>query len=489
MTMGELYRVENLQAALNLASEFKDAGKYNLFRGQGKNWNVVPSAGRLSEKRMPATEEVLKRLYYFFETNGLTKYTSNIDWFFAVAQHYGLPTNYIDFSTSPDVAAYFATHSKSNRPEVDCVIICLNESDFIDFVQFTKVLYEKDKVVPPYIAKIDVDNLWRLQAQSGCFLFTPYVNIEQYYHFDRIIFPHSEPFGGLTSLEIYPARKSELEILLDHFFNTEMRIEGQVRMRRFTEEMKMPYHEIPPLDYENRLSSVAVHGSWKSKAFLEWIYPVTESWIGSTPALLIGLEFRIRRPMILQIEQLKKDIMTYFEVNNIQRNSIVKFQISGVPKLSRKTTIKVNRSCERIWDGTRNLPYSIVDIAHIIAKYICLEIHEDKYDHAPDLTEEPNVCLEMVNEYGSITRCHATPSKIVTAFRSDIRDILVDLIIDDYGSKVLLHVNKADLIFDFHRLVELFKDELICYQVLYNSENDKPVIFYTPTQIKVIGYA
>jgi len=56
------------------------------------------------------------------------------------------------------------------------------------------------------------------------------------------------------------------------------------------------------------------------------------------------------------------------------------------------------------------------------------------------------------------------------------------------NSGLLMHINQAKVLFDFHKLMDLFKDEMVCYQVLYNSENSKPVIFYTPSQIEILGF-
>lgn len=56
-------------------------------------------------------------------------------------------------------------------------------------------------------------------------------------------------------------------------------------------------------------------------------------------------------------------------------------------------------------------------------------------------------------------------------------------------SELLLHTNKPSYVFDFEKLLNLFKTEMVAYQVLDNSKNDKPVVFYTPAQIKILGYA
>lgn len=486
--MASKYKVANLKEALALANEFKLSNQYNLFRGQAQNWQVVPTVGRLSSKSFDNAKELISRLYYFFETNTpLKKFINNVDWFYAVAQHYGIPTSYIDFSTKPEIAAFFATNSGDNKIGEDCVIICLNETDFNDFVNQTKGIYENDKVIAPYISKINVDNLWRLQAQHGCFLYTPYANLECYYDFDRIIFPFSNPFNDLQKKEIYPERKSELEILLDHFFNSESKIEGQERMKRFIAEVNMPSVSLPPLKYDSLLKNNEIHLSWNSADHDKWIYSVKEEWNISNPEKTIKLQFDQKSEN--QINEIIEKLSTFFQNNIINRTDNLIFEIITKPKLTPKLSKIINRSCSRIWDGMRNLPYTDTEIINIISKYIYFEIFESKYDKTPSLSNDEMITLELTNEYGSMTKCYASENKIVSSYRTDIKNVLIDKLTTTLSSEILMYINQPNLLFDFNKLTELFKDEIIPYQVLYNSEDTNPVIFYSPSQIKIMGYA
>jgi len=488
--MAEIFRVNNLGEALNLARQFNSTGQYNLFRGQGQNWKVKSTLARLNKSDFEKGIEKLKRLHYYLQTHQpLEKFVSEVNWFYAVAQHYGMPTNYIDFTRSVDVAAFFATNSPSNKIGEDCVIVCLQENNFNDFLKFTNSIYVKDNVVAPYIAKPNVDNLWRLQAQQGCFVFTPYENFEFYYDFDKIIFPFSEPYQEILKENIYPERKSELEILLDHFFNSEKRIEGQKRFNEFIRENKIPSYELPKTSFNDLLKSDSIHYSWKSILFNEWTYKIDKELNNSIDINKIEIHFDLNEIIYSQIEEVVKELSNSFINKAIDRNSSLKFEIIAKPKLSKRLLRIISNSCSRIWDGTRNLPFSTAEIHRIIAKYICLEIYEDKLDKIPSLSSEELLGLELVNEYGSITRCYASPSKIISSFRDDLDEILINELSDNISAEILFQVNKPDLLFDFSRLLELFKDELIPYQVLYNSETKNPVIFFTPTQIAIMGYA
>jgi len=491
--MGKIYRVNSFEEALELAKKFKASGKYDLFRGQAQNWKVSPSSSRLTKIDYNEGIEKLKRLYNFFETSeNIVKYKSNIDWFFAVAQHYGLPTNYIDFSTSCEVAGFFATNSKSAKIGNESIIICLNEKDFNSFIKFTKSIYEKDKVIAPYIARVNVDNLWRLQSQEGLFLFTPYRNIEMYYDFDRIIFPYKKPYNGIKKNIIYPENKSELEIYLDYYFNNEERIISQKRFRKFTEELKIPLAIIPKINISDFLRVNQNHTSWASEEFLKWKHSFLEDWNTLEYKWNILLKLPINSNSYQTfVAETKRELTEKFNKNEIKRNNQLKFimDLNGNNKSFGKVSKRIEKSCTRIWDGTRNLPFTDEEIYAIISDYIFFEYYEYIFEKAFSISNEKLIELELTNQYYSVTRCYVTISKIEKAFRDDIEEILVQEFIGKISSKILLNVNKPKIIFDFNKLLDLFKQEMIAYQVTYNSEKNNPVIFYSPTELLVLGYA
>jgi FRG domain len=488
--MAKTYKVKNLDEALLLAQKLKKKVKYDLFRGQAQNWRVTPTLSRISNKSYAQLKEKLERLYYFFSTHSsLKKFKTDIDWFYAVAQHYGIPTNYIDFTSDIEVAAYFATNSKSNIIGTDCSIICLNESDFKSFIDFTNVLYAKDKVIPPYIARVDVDNLWRLQAQKGCFLFTPYNDIEYYYDFDKILFPFEKPFENLSKSEIYPDRKSELEILLDQYFNTEEKIKGEKRLHLFAKQLNIPITTLPPMESEKLLIQNKAHSSWKSKIFRQWIYQIKDEW--QNPTQIIKAIIKISNNISNQdlIDNILKELNFLFLTQSIKRTTALQFEIISKPRVNKKLQKIINRSMTRIWDGTRNLPFTDLEIFEIIAKYVCLELKESKDKVETSQEGEKMILIEMNSDYGSRTRCYASPSNLVNAFRSDLSNVLVNSFMPTDQAEIMLHINTANLLFDFKKLLQAFKKEVIAYQVFHNSENENPVIFYSPSQLNVLGYA
>jgi len=483
--MSQTYKTKNIKEALKLAKKFQKSGKYNLFRGQAQNWEVKPTAGRLSDKKFEKSKEQLERIFLFFNTdNTLKKYCKDVDSYFAIAQHYGIPTNYIDFTESAEVAFYFATNSKSNKLGEECSIICLNEKDFEELIKFIKILFDKENVIPPYISRIEVENLWRLEAQKGCFLFTPYDVIEHFYRFDRITFPFTKPLEGINKKDIYPERKSELEIILDHFFNSEERIEGQKRLQNFAKELNIPITTLPKHNQYEILEKKEVHKSWYSYSYRKWRHSFNEKWKSSKNDKQVNLSILLKVDKKEFIQDVKSKLTREFDLNKIDNKTPLNFEFLIKPKLSKKNSKIISTNCRNIWDGTRNLLYTIDDIFTILSTYLFLEF-KDKLEQG--YTEY--ILLEMANKYGSKVRFEADKLNIPNYFRNDINDVILKNKTRPIPSELLLHINKPRYVFDFNKLLDFFRIEAIASQVFYNRANEYPVIFYTPVQIDVLGYA
>jgi hypothetical protein len=156
--------------------------KYNgdtIYRGVSKSsFALLPKVGRdhcctnfnnlgkykdLTDYEWAILREFRKHAFPFLEYTP-TKETEWWEWW-AIAQHHGLPTRYLDWTKNPLVAAYFAVED-CNKDE-DSVVYAVDSTQFysdIDFVSYQLPL-DIDEIflyMPPHINK-------RIIAQSGIF--------------------------------------------------------------------------------------------------------------------------------------------------------------------------------------------------------------------------------------------------------------------------------------------------------------------------------
>jgi hypothetical protein len=169
------YNASNVDEAIAIANTLKREGKYDWFRGQVRTWPPYSSAFRMvltgEEGWGKKLEDRLPNFFSWLQiTPGLEVIANDRDSAFAIAQHYGIPTHYIDFTTEPSVAGYFACDTQSVLLGVESCIYCLNTDNLRDLWTSIRTVMIRDGMEIPDLefVNIKVPNLWRLEAQKGC---------------------------------------------------------------------------------------------------------------------------------------------------------------------------------------------------------------------------------------------------------------------------------------------------------------------------------
>lgn len=94
----------------------KHSGTRWVFRGQSQKWALKPSVGRGKSAYKPELELLLLQEFRRSALPHLRRNDLRNDWdWLAVAQHYGLPTRLIDWTTNPLVACYFAAQPSARE--------------------------------------------------------------------------------------------------------------------------------------------------------------------------------------------------------------------------------------------------------------------------------------------------------------------------------------------------------------------------------------
>ncbi|MCW8834047.1 MAG: FRG domain-containing protein [Colwellia sp.] len=121
---------KNVSEYLNI---LKESGYMSLYRGQEEDWPLIPSIGRVNvvviEGLLEVEQNILESLKLLGHPFFKGDITNESDWILH-AQHYGLPSRLLDFTTNPLKALYFAVESNS---ESDGVVFTIDEYGDAEF--------------------------------------------------------------------------------------------------------------------------------------------------------------------------------------------------------------------------------------------------------------------------------------------------------------------------------------------------------------------
>ena len=160
--------VDNLDEAVALATEWKTGGTHRWFRGQAQPWNLVSSLSRYTtDDPFMSVEARYARICDWLSDQEQLRHLLDEDQvhaMFGVMQHYGIPTYYIDFSTEPITAGFFATHDEAAVPGTQGCIIAMDPKSFVSSLVMSARVQGIDQDNWPEAISVKVPDLWRMQA-------------------------------------------------------------------------------------------------------------------------------------------------------------------------------------------------------------------------------------------------------------------------------------------------------------------------------------
>lgn len=495
--------VDSLEEALQLAEDYKKSGKYNWFRGQTGLWPLVSSANRLNDKDRNEAEEKLKRFdSWAFTKNLFTDFDSSE----AIAQHHGLKTMFIDFTTDPKVAAYFASEEVNYKEYQYSCIYCLNTEDFNDSLKDIKKFFPN---LPEYprLLDIDVDNLWRLEVQKGKFLYQPCLNFDWFYSLHRIVFKVKEnDIKTYDKSYIYPEIKSPLEEKIDGFILNEKTKTNLEHLYDFINQLKESgmYFEMFEADDELYIKEFIsdedklLRYSWSEKEIKLWKEITIEKYQDTNTTENILLKIDSFKNIDENKVKIYNQILNMLNAKKDIRKKAISFIIEDNEK-NIKLIEKFEKHANLIWNGMRRLPYENDDIAKVISDLVqILDLSMYEYEQLnknflkigfSDITGSGNIAF--VNE-----------SFLYEAMRDDLQEFIVKKTKD--VRTIIYHIRSPQLLYNFELLKRLFVESIIISQVLYGSKIDvcydvdcnykqncdyskKDFVIFSPTEVNVLG--
>lgn len=493
-----IVRVANVEEALTVAQWLRETGQAQWFRGQTQNWpKLTPSLYRGSDDDVTLVQHAMQRLErWATATPGLEELAASPDALVAVAQHHGMPTAFLDFSTEPRVAAYFAS-VHPNPPPIgteSCIF-------FLDINEAASIWGVRPEVDPEIIV-LDVPNLWRLEAQSGAFVFCRYEDLNGPFPLDRIVFPYNGRISTPSDAEIYPERESPLESRLREYFQGESIVKGSVVFEEINRQLKVAPQRLtfdaPPVMNEYFLAPVAPHSSWTGPNVADWLKVSREVWTNVQDPPKLSFETKLNAALEAEEVRFERAVRAALQSDAALRQSKLEFKIA-VEECDAKGIEDLSKAMQRVWDEMARLPWTDAEIAlalsallkcFVLAQSLKLELDlmsgELERKTMTRIFDKP-IRVELSGSGNAHTWAWVEEDDLHAAVRPDFESLLraehrSQILGDTFNT--LMVSRTPSLLFDFDELSNLFAKQMIPTQAVFYPDHP---LFPTPARVRVIG--
>jgi hypothetical protein len=462
------FDVADVEQAISLAERFKAAQKYRYFRGQrDARWMVTSSFARedaAGQRR--ARDDIGAFAAWVRRAESVVPYLADDDKIIAAAQHHQIAkTTFIDFSTDPVVAGWFATDGGVPGQEGAIYLV-----DPDEVASIFKAVTHSGYVLR--FLQSDVPNLWRLQAQSGLFL-EAQCDITSIWPLDRIVFAQTGAVPSIERRHIYPERRSHLEQMIENYRLQRTR---EAALRDLIDSTGVAHFNVehPLGDRTPALALRQLDRQWSAGPDERWAAVDIQS-----------------KPTSWSTECIKANSSELADLVAARRNSTDLLVVDpDVPRRNGTAQAAVNI----LWEGLRPHPYSPRQIATSLSSLMrLLDVFGDypldngksHRSEAERLMTDP-IEIEMGIAGGAATRAFVGSLELWRALSGETRTslglvhpvdgtALMEILGQFYGAT--LHL------FDPHALVDLFASTIVPWQV---ATKRSPLCF-SPVHLKSLG--
>lgn len=485
--------VNSVEEAVAEAKARQLRGECDWFRGQPGLWPIVSSVERLGKvDRERARNSLEEFIHWIHRHPGLGTLTN--DQAIGIAQHYGLPTPFVDFTSDAEVAAFFATTSEKLKPGARCSIICLKRADLVGY--FANYGDLTPEVPTPEVLEFDVPDLWRLHSQKGGFLCLPFIGLENLWPPNRIIFPFTRPHAGIPRTVIFPERKSELELRLDSYFQN---VETEIRSaatREWLEQMGKPFHTMNASPYLDQYLDVPKlkAGAWK-RASIEpgWFTSSPENFFDVWRQVVVNIDVPAGQDLAMATTSIETALARLNAGGSRPRSVPIDWRISIEASVNAAHVTRTTNAMNRAWDGMRRLPYTDAEIARTLAMCVKFGLHwvNDRNESKDLLSVSPMLPdalrVEVADMVGGYCPAYVSRSSLLKAVRKDFCDVLLSPQRGDILSRlesIVQVVRCPPYLYEFDALREVFVESLVATQCVVC--NDHSPIF-SPALCMTLG--